>query len=75
MFVCNGGLEVLLDEGKEFVRKARQAKQDVTHITVPLQPHDFFSIPIAVPQTRKVYVQFGHWARKHVEYAPYTIKS
>lgn len=32
MFVGNGGIEVLLDEGKEFVRKARQAKNDVTHV-------------------------------------------
>lgn len=33
MFVANGGVEVLVDEGKEWVRKARQAKRDVVHVT------------------------------------------
>ena len=61
--------------GKEFAKKARQAKHDVSHIIVPLQPHDFFTLPLSLPQSRKIYVQFGHWARKHVDYAPYTIKS
>lgn len=32
MFVANGGLEVLLDEGKEFVRRARQAKAEVSFV-------------------------------------------
>lgn len=75
LFVGNGGVEVLLDEGKEFVRKARQAKADVTHVITPFQPHDFYTLPFALPHSRKVYTQFGHWARKHVDYAPYVISS
>lgn len=32
MFVANGQIEVLVDEGKEFVEKAKKAKADVTYM-------------------------------------------
>ena len=34
MFVVNGQLEVLVDEGREFAEKARKAGADVTHVIV-----------------------------------------
>lgn len=42
MFVANGGVEVLLDEGKEFVRKAREAKAEVSYV-IAVRAHDPFA--------------------------------
>lgn len=73
MFVSNGKLETLHDEGVEFVAKAREAGADVTHLVVPLQVHDFFTLPTALPDSNKVYRQFGDWARKRLASTAYRL--
>ncbi|UZJ53408.1 hypothetical protein CBS101457_002728 [Exobasidium rhododendri] len=73
MYVSNGELECLVDEGRDFVQRAKKAGATITYVVAPLQPHDFFTLPTALPHSRKIYRGFRDWAKKQLASKPYSV--
>lgn len=67
VWLGNGGAESLLDEGTEFVRRARLAGTDVEHHVRPGMPHDFWSIPFEINNAKKDYALLKPWIQTHYE--------
>jgi len=63
-FVANGGCEVLLDEGRELVSRARKAGVEVEYYVDPLNVHDYFTLHGELPAAKKTYALIATWLAK-----------
>ena len=61
LFVANGGVETLLDEGKTFVENARKAGVFVEHAVAPGEVHDFYALHSQIPAARTHYKRIKQW--------------
>lgn len=62
MYVMNGGNEVLLDMGHEFVRRARNAGvKPVAHDVVDTGVHDYWTLHTFLPEAKDSYTRFKKW--------------
>lgn len=65
IFIANGGAELLIDMGNEFVAKVKnvggpQAKW-LRHHVVDYAVHDYWSLPVFLKEARQSYREFGKW--------------
>ncbi|KAK0549288.1 hypothetical protein OC861_004486 [Tilletia horrida] len=63
MFVANGEVEVLVDEGKELVSRARKAGVPVEYHVSPLNVHDYFTLHGELPAAMETYALIKKWLR------------
>ncbi|CAD6891584.1 unnamed protein product [Tilletia controversa] len=61
MFVTNGECEVLVDEGRELVERARKAGVPVQHHVDPLNVHDYGTLHGELPAARATYALIRKW--------------
>lgn len=64
MYVSNGQVETLYDEGLAFVEKCQKAGIDVLHNVTPNMPHDFCTLFIFLTQIREVFKDIGKWSEE-----------
>lgn len=62
MYVMNGGDELLIDMGHEFVARARAAGAvNVAHDVVEHGVHDYWTLHTFLPEARESYTRFKKW--------------
>lgn len=63
VFVSNGSIETLFEEGREFVVKAKKLGVQVEHYVAPDHPHDFAAMLWFAPSIGKMFRSQGAWVR------------
>ncbi|KAE8231184.1 hypothetical protein CF326_g3809 [Tilletia indica] len=61
MFVTNGEVEVLVDEGRELVQRARKAGVAVEYHVDPLNVHDYGTLHGELPAAKATYALINKW--------------
>ncbi|KAK0567138.1 hypothetical protein OC844_000383 [Tilletia horrida] len=64
LFVTNGEVEVLVDEGRELVQRARKAGVSAEHYIDPLNVHDYMTLHGELPAARQTYKLLNAWIQK-----------
>ncbi|CEH17720.1 hypothetical protein CBOM_04114 [Ceraceosorus bombacis] len=74
IFVANGALECLVDEGIQFVAAARNAGvRNVEHDIAAHEPHDYFTMATSLPVAIRTYKRLGKWAHRIIDERGYEV--